>query len=59
MEIASRQSGADGLWLARRLDLGDITFMQATPSTWRMLLDAGWQGAAETDDPLRRRGAAT
>jgi non-ribosomal peptide synthetase component F len=21
-----------------------VTFMQATPSTWRLLLDAGWQG---------------
>ena len=32
--------------------------MQATPATWRMLLDAGWAGAAALRRPLRRRGAA-
>lgn len=25
----------------------DISMMQATPSTWRMLLDSGWSGAAQ------------
>jgi len=30
--------------LARLLDDAAATFMQATPATWRMLVDAGWPG---------------
>ena len=32
--------------------------MQATPATWRMLLEAGWQGERRLKAALRRRGAA-
>ncbi len=32
--------------------------MQATPTTWRMLLDAGWRPAGAAEGALRRRGAA-
>ena len=35
-----------------------ITFLQATPATWRLLLEAGWAGEPGADDALRRRGAA-
>ncbi|HSK63090.1 MAG TPA: amino acid adenylation domain-containing protein, partial [Pyrinomonadaceae bacterium] len=42
--IASREVAADGVELARLLAGSDATVMQATPATWRMLLDAGWQG---------------
>ena len=31
--------------LARMLDDHHVTVMQATPTTWRMLVDAGWQGS--------------
>src|SRR5689334_1022205 len=44
VEIASREDAADGLRL-RRL-LAGATVLQATPATWRMLLDAGWEGDA-------------
>ena len=44
--IASRQTVVDGRLLRRRLETGDITMMQATPATWRMLVDAGWNGTA-------------
>lgn len=37
-------SARDGRRLAARLAKGDITVMQATPATWQMLLDAGWNG---------------
>lgn len=30
--------------LRNRLEEGDITVMQATPATWRLLLEAGWTG---------------
>ncbi|CAN5304229.1 hypothetical protein BH11PSE10_BH11PSE10_06120 [soil metagenome] len=42
--VASNETAADGGRLRRRLEAGDITVMQATPSTWRMLIDAGWSG---------------
>ncbi len=42
--IADKTQSGDGAWLAQRLDTGDITAMQATPATWRMLLAAGWGG---------------
>ncbi|QEH34735.1 Linear gramicidin synthase subunit B [Aquisphaera giovannonii] len=44
VDIADRETAADGARLARRLDDPAITFLQATPATWRALLDAGWRG---------------
>ena len=44
--VASRRLAADGVALAERLSRGDISVMQATPATWRMLLSAGWTGTA-------------
>jgi len=43
--VASREEAADGTALLRRLEECSATAMQATPSTWRLLLDAGWQGS--------------
>jgi amino acid adenylation domain-containing protein len=45
VEIAPRAAVVDGARLAEILVSRAITVMQATPSTWRLLLDAGWQGA--------------
>ncbi|MFD2762814.1 non-ribosomal peptide synthetase [Micromonospora eburnea] len=42
--VVSREVAADGERLAAALDRSGATMMQATPSTWRMLLDAGWAG---------------
>jgi len=42
--LASREEAADGAQLATRIADGGVTVMQATPATWRMLLDSGWQG---------------
>ncbi|HEX3045612.1 MAG TPA: amino acid adenylation domain-containing protein, partial [Bacillota bacterium] len=42
--MADREEVISGARLLRKLDEHDITLMQATPATWRMLLDAGWQG---------------
>ncbi|NES13762.1 MULTISPECIES: non-ribosomal peptide synthetase [Micromonospora] len=43
--VVGRQVAADGERLAAALDRAAATVMQATPSTWRMLLDAGWAGS--------------
>lgn len=40
--LASREAASDGDALARLLRGSRATVMQATPSTWRMLRDAGW-----------------
>jgi len=37
-----RETAGDGSALLARLE--GVTAMQATPSTWRMLVDAGWRG---------------
>ena len=42
--IASTDTAADPRALARLLDASGATVMQATPTTWRMLLDSGWRG---------------
>ncbi|HVG11019.1 MAG TPA: amino acid adenylation domain-containing protein [Thermoanaerobaculia bacterium] len=42
VEIATREETSDAELLKKRL--AGVTVMQATPATWRMLLDAGWEG---------------
>jgi len=42
--IASRTVAADGARLAETLTASGATAMQATPATWRLLLEAGWRG---------------
>jgi amino acid adenylation domain-containing protein len=42
--IADRATAIDGLALARQIDEAKISFLQATPSTWRVLLLSGWEG---------------
>ena len=42
--VASFESAADGNALKELLERHDITFLQATPVTWRLLFDAGWPG---------------
>jgi amino acid adenylation domain-containing protein/non-ribosomal peptide synthase protein (TIGR01720 family) len=44
VELASRVEAADGALLAARLRASGAAVLQATPATWRMLLDAGWAG---------------
>ncbi|HSK79392.1 MAG TPA: amino acid adenylation domain-containing protein, partial [Thermoanaerobaculia bacterium] len=44
VELASREEAADGALLAARLRESAATVLQATPATWRMLLDSGWAG---------------
>ncbi|HEV7517054.1 MAG TPA: amino acid adenylation domain-containing protein, partial [Thermoanaerobaculia bacterium] len=44
VELASRAEAADGVLLAARLRASGAGVLQATPATWRMLLDAGWTG---------------
>lgn len=45
--LADRDTAMDGVALASLLERSEATVMQATPATWRMLLDTGWRGRAE------------
>ncbi|MGH8770750.1 MAG: non-ribosomal peptide synthetase, partial [Burkholderiales bacterium] len=42
--LASREMAADGEALSHCLADRRITLMQATPATWRLLIEAGWPG---------------
>jgi amino acid adenylation domain-containing protein len=42
--LASREAASDGERLARLLDDSRANLMQATPATWRLLLETGWKG---------------
>jgi amino acid adenylation domain-containing protein len=42
--VAPHEVAVDGRRLAELLDATGATVMQATPATWRMLVDTGWPG---------------
>lgn len=44
VEVAREEDQWDGEWLGERLERCGATVMQATPATWRILLEAGWSG---------------
>ena len=50
VELVSREVASDGVQLMERLAHSGATVMQATPATWRMLLEAGWQPYEEPAD---------
>ena len=45
--IADRDTAVDGVALQQAIANGGITVMQATPATWRLLIDSGWQGTPQ------------
>src|SRR5215831_17494439 len=44
--IASRQTTLNGKLLMQALEKSRATVMQATPATWRLLIESGWPGNA-------------
>jgi len=42
--LANREDTADGRRLQALIAESGITVLQATPATWRLLLESGWQG---------------
>lgn len=47
VEIASRELAIDAQALNERIQNSHITVLQATPTTWRMLIDIGWKGSKD------------
>jgi amino acid adenylation domain-containing protein len=45
--LASRLVAADGVQLGNLLAASGASVMQATPTTWRLLLEAGWPGSPQ------------
>ena len=55
--MADKSETTDGAMLRRLIEREDVSFIDATPSTWRLLLAAGWSGhpgmlAICTGEPL-------
>ena len=46
LAVATREIVTDASLLAKELERTAATFLQATPITWRMLLEAGWKGSS-------------
>jgi len=44
MVMVTREVASDGAQLLRTIHDHNVTFIDATPGTWRLLLAAGWQG---------------
>ncbi|GER90128.1 hypothetical protein KDW_42900 [Dictyobacter vulcani] len=44
IELVGRQEATDGRLLIKVLKQNNITLIQATASTWQMLISSGWQG---------------
>ena len=42
--VAPRETTVDGVALAKLIEQSQITVMQGTPATWRLLLQTGWKG---------------
>ncbi|MEM7530543.1 MAG: amino acid adenylation domain-containing protein [Chloroflexota bacterium] len=45
--LVDQQTTVDGTALAAVLAKHQVTVMQATPATWRLLLESGWQGQSQ------------
>ena len=45
--IATKEDAQDGRRLAELLRSSGATIMQATPATWRLLIESGWSGKPE------------
>jgi amino acid adenylation domain-containing protein len=47
MDLVAGKTSRDPAALIARIEAAKPDVMQATPATWRMLMDAGWQGSPE------------
>ena len=45
--LVSREASVDGVRLQECLRSSQATIMQATPATWRLLLESGWKGDSQ------------
>src|ERR1044071_531671 len=46
VEIASEEEIRDGKQLAEKIEKNKVSLVQATPMTWQMMIEGGWEGQA-------------
>ncbi len=46
IRLVNRDDALDGRRLRAIVESAQVTFLQATPATWRMLVQTGWRGSA-------------
>ena len=46
IELVPRETASDGAALAHLIEMSGATVLQATPATWRLLVEAGWRGTS-------------
>ncbi len=56
--IATREEATDGFELMELLQKSAATVMQATPATWRMLIESDWEGKPDGDFKILCGGEA-
>ena len=44
IELVPREIASDGAALSNLIEASSATVLQATPATWRLLIEAGWRG---------------
>ncbi|RYD18794.1 MAG: amino acid adenylation domain-containing protein, partial [Verrucomicrobiaceae bacterium] len=47
LDLVTTETARDGAALLKRMKTTSPTVMQATPATWRLLIDAGWRGSRD------------
>ncbi|RYD22777.1 MAG: amino acid adenylation domain-containing protein [Verrucomicrobiaceae bacterium] len=47
LDLVTTETARDGAALLKRMKATSPTVMQATPATWRLLIDAGWRGSRD------------
>ncbi|HVJ53062.1 MAG TPA: amino acid adenylation domain-containing protein [Aliidongia sp.] len=45
IELIDHETATDGAALSQRIAASGVSVLQATPASWRMLLEAGWPGS--------------
>jgi amino acid adenylation domain-containing protein/thioester reductase-like protein len=54
VEVVSKEVASDGARLVEKLFTSGATMMQATPATWRLMLEAGWQQESQAYELMRK-----
>lgn len=45
--LVDKETGYDGVLMQQAIERYGATVLQATPASWRILLDSGWQGSSQ------------
>ena len=57
--IARKDEVVDGRLLLKLIERSGVTTLQATPGTWKLMIDAGWRSTPSTPNVVWGRVAPT